>query len=321
MDRRALLGCTAFVVLGFPGRARAQTWPQRPIKFILTLGPGSATDTCARLVADRLSPIWGQPVVVENRPGGDGMVGISAFVAANDDHVLLFASSSIFLPHAFLREKLTYDAQRDLISVAAISEISVCVAVTQSLNISSLAELETLARRQPGKLNWGAIASIDDFMFSGFLKSAGLSMARVPYRDPVSALNDISEGRIDVVLAALTLALPRAQTGKVKMLAVTNRERSPTTPEVPTVTEAGYPSLTYEPILGLFAPPAMSRGIRERVAADLQTVAADPTIAARLAPTGQMIRYLPPVEFAASIEAERGKLAALAKALNIQPVQ
>jgi len=243
VDRRTLLGVTAFAALGRPGIARAQTWPQRPVKFILTLGPGSATDICARLVADRLSPIWRQPVVVENRPGGDGIVGISAFVGANDDHVLFFSSSSIFLPHLFLREKLSYDAQRDLISIAAISEISVCVAAAQSVNAGSLAELVTLARSQPGKLNWGAITSIDDFMFSGFLKSTGLSMARVPYRDPVSALNDIAEGRIDVVLAALALALPRAQTGKVKVLAVTNRERSPAAPEIPPLPRLAIPVL------------------------------------------------------------------------------
>jgi tripartite-type tricarboxylate transporter receptor subunit TctC len=321
MDRRALLGATVFAVLGLPAGARAQAWPQRPVKFILPLGPGSATDTCARLVADRLSPIWRQPVVVENRPGGDGVVAISAFVGANDDHVLLFTASATFTPHPFLRGKLPYDAQRHLISIAGISEISVCVAVAQSLNVDSLPGLETLARQQPGKLNWGAIASIDDFMFSGFLKSAELSMARVPYRDPVSALNDISEGRIEVVLAALTLALPRAQTGKVKVLAVTNRERSPAASDVPTVSEVGYPSLAYAPILGLFGPPAMSRDIRERIAADLQAVAADPTLAARLAPTGQMVRYVPPIEFAAGIDRERAKLTAIAKALNIQPEQ
>ena len=144
-------------------------------------------------------------------------------------------------------------------------------------------------------------------------------MARVPYRDPVSALNDIAEGRIDVVLAALALALPRAQTGKVKVLAVTNRERSPAASEVPTVTEVGYPALTYVPILGLFAPRSMSREIRERIAADLQTVAADPSLAARLIPTGQVVRYIPPTEYAAGIEKERANLTAIAKALNIQP--
>lgn len=322
MDRRQLLGLAALGFLVGPVRtAQAKEWPQRPVKVIVTLGPGSAADIAARIVADRLSAMWKQPVVVENRPGGDGIVGISAFVSANDDHVLLFAAGAAFIPHPYVHENLPYDAKRDLIPIAGISDISVGIAVPQSLNVSSLADLIAVVRREPGKLNWGAITSLDDFVFSGFLNTEGLSMSRVPYRDPVSALNDLSEGRIDVALAALALSLPRVRTGKVKVLAVVNPQRSLVAPDLPTVAEVGFPSLGYDPILGLFGSRVIAAEVRQKIATDLQIVASNAELQARLTPTGQVVTFVPTDKFVASIEAERVKVAAIAKTLDIHPGQ
>jgi tripartite-type tricarboxylate transporter receptor subunit TctC len=322
MDRRQFVGLAASELFGIIVRASgasAQNWPQRPVKFIVTLGPGSAVDIATRLVADRLSAIWKQPVVVENRPGGDGLVGISAFVGAHDDHVLLFTASAIFTPHPFVHERLPYDAKRDLMPIAGITDVGVSIAVPQTLNVNSLADLVAMMRKEPGRLNWGAMTSLDDFVFSGFLKSEGLTMSRVPYRDPVSALNDLSEGRIDVVLAALALSLPRVQSGKVKLLAVVNPQRSLVAPDLPTVAEVGYPSLGYDPILGLFGPSVITLDVRRKIAGDLETVAADASLQPRLAPTGQVVGFVPHKDFAASIEAERAKVAAIAKMLGGRP--
>jgi tripartite-type tricarboxylate transporter receptor subunit TctC len=324
MDRRrfiVLAACGFFGTAASINEGWAQAWPQRPVKFIVTLGPGSASDIAARLIADRLSTLWQQPVVVENRPGGDSVVGISAFVSAHDDHVLLYAAGANFTPQPYVHERLPYDAQRDLVPIAGISEVSVGIAVPQSLNVSSLAELVGIAGKQPGKLNWGAITSLDDFVFSGFLKSQGLSMSRVPYRDPVSALNDLSEGRIDVALAALALSVPRALTGKVKLLAVVNRQRSPVASDLPTVVEAGYPSLGYDPIGGLFGPSVMTAEVRQKIADDLRTIASDPSLQARLTPTGQIVDFVSTDKFAESIETEREKVTTLAKMLDIHPDQ
>jgi len=321
MDRRTLLRLAASAPLGLVGSriAWGQDWPQRPVKFIVPFGPGSANDITARVFAEKLSPTWGQPIVVENRPGGDAIVAISAVVDANDNHILLFSGSSTFTPHPYVHEKLPYDGKRDLVPVAGVSELSIGIAVPQALNVDSLAELVNLARKEPGKLNWGAIASLDDFVFRGFLKSSGLTMSRVPYRDPISALNDLSEARIDVCLAALALVLPRVQTGKVKAIAVTNQERSQVAPDVQTVTEAGYPSLSYAPILGVFGSRAMIPTISAQIASGLQTAAADSAVVSRLAPTGQIVRYVAPTEFIKRIEQERTKIASIAKEVDIHP--
>lgn len=327
MNRRAMLAiaagfAAALPSLVMPGNgATAQTWPQRPVKLILPLGAGSASDLSARLFAERLSARWGQPVLVENRPGGDSIVAISAFVGAKDDHVLLSAAGALFTPHPYTHQNLPYDAQRDLVPIAGLGRASISIAANQALKVNSLADLVTLARAQPGKLNWAAIASMDDFLFAGFLKQNDLAMVRVPYRNPVDALNDLSEGRIDVVMAALALVLPRTQGGKAKILAIVNPQRSPLVPDVPTATEAGFPALTYEPIGGWFAPSVMSAAVRERIAADLQAVAADPAIAARLGPSGVIVSFMPAADFAASLERERNNLAALAQMLGVKPTQ
>jgi tripartite-type tricarboxylate transporter receptor subunit TctC len=320
MDRRTLLETALLASLGVFNpfnSAWAKGWPQRPVKFIVPLGAGSALDITARLVVDRLSKVWGKPVVVENRPGGDSLVAISAFVSARDDHVLLFTGSTTFAPHPFVHDSLPYDAARDVIPIAGISELDVGIAVSASLGANSLAELVQLARQNPGKLNWGAISSLDDFLFSGFLKNAGLSMSRVPYRDPISALNDLSEGRIDLCVAALALSLPRAQTGKVRLIAVTNAQRSAIAPNLPTVAEAGYPSLGENPIMGLFGPSVMTATLREQIATDLKAVAADASVGVRLKPTGQMVHFVPTERFAAIVEGENARVAQIAAKLGI----
>jgi len=173
---------TAIAVLLTP--ASAQTWPQRPVKFILQLGAGSGADIGARLIADKLSERWGQPVVVENRPGGDGMVAISAFIGAHDDHVLFFGPSSSFIAHPYLHDKMPYDP-RDLAPVARVSSTLIAIAVPASLDVSSLKDLFYMARAHPGTLNWASITGATDLILRSYIKKSGLNMQRVPYRNPV----------------------------------------------------------------------------------------------------------------------------------------
>jgi tripartite-type tricarboxylate transporter receptor subunit TctC len=312
----SLLSCLVF----WPMESRAQTWPQRPVKFVLPLGPGSGTDIGARLFAERLAARWGQPVVVENRPGGDGIIAITAFVNAHNDHTLLFAPSGTFTVHPFMHDKVPYDA-RDLVPIARVSNTILGIAVPASLRISSLAELIDLVRSQPGKLNWAPTAGLVDIVTSAFLKTAGLDMAKVPYRDTVQGLNDLTEGRIQMYVAALAIIRPQMEAGNIKLVALTNRERSPIAPGVPTAFEAGFPALTVEGLVGLFGPRDMSSNIRERIAVDVRLVAQDPVIASQLAATGQVVNAGTPAEFAASIEEQRARIVAAAKSLDLKSAQ
>jgi tripartite-type tricarboxylate transporter receptor subunit TctC len=292
-----------------------QAWPSRPVKFILTLGPGSGSDIGARLFADRLGQRWGQPVVVENRPGGDGIVAINAFVGAHDDHQLLFSPTSSFTAHPFLHDHLPYKPA-DLAPIARVSNTIITISVPASLNVSSMKELIALARAEPGKLNWAGVTGALDFIFAGWLKREELDIAKIAYKNPVDAANDLAEGRVQVYESALAIIRPQLQTGKVKLLCVTNTVRAPTEPDLPTVQEAGQPALTIDGLVGFFGPSGMPLELRARIAGDIRPVA-DEAIKQRLATTGQLLNVGGPEQFAKSIEEQRAQVLTFAKELGV----
>jgi tripartite-type tricarboxylate transporter receptor subunit TctC len=315
----ALALLAPFVLAAPP--AAAQSWPQRTVKFLLPLGPGSGVDIGARLLADRLAARWGQPVVVENRPGGDAVVAISAFVNANDDHVLLMTPTSSFTAHPYLHDNLPYKPT-DLLPIARVSNTLITIGVPAPLEVASLEQLVALARAQPGKLNWAGVTSALDFLFAGFLQRQGLNMTKVPYRNPVEAASDLAEGRVHMYMSALAIVRPQLQAGKVKLLAVTNTVRAPAAPDVPTVKEAGYGELTFDGLVGLFGPTGMPNELRERIAADIRAVvAADPVIGERLTATGQILNIGGPAEFGQATQQQRDKVAAIARDLGVKPTQ
>jgi len=303
-----------------PAQTQAQTWPQRPVRFLVTLGPGSGIDIGTRLLADRLSARWGQPVVVENRPGGDGLVAIGAMIAAHDDHVLLASPTSSFTAHPFVYKNVPYKPE-DLQPIARVSNTIIVMAVPADLPVKSLGEFVALARAQPGKLNWAGTTGAIDFLVAGFLRKADLNLSKVPYRNQVEAATDLGAGRIQLNETAYAIVRPQLQAGKVKLLAVTNSVRAPVLPDVPTVTEAGYPDLALDGLVGFFGPPEMPLALRERIAADVKEVGADPAIATRLNDTGQLPNFSGPAEFHAAIELQRARVAAAAKEIGAVPTE
>jgi tripartite-type tricarboxylate transporter receptor subunit TctC len=311
---------SALALLATP--SPAQTWPQRTVRFVVPLGPGSGADISGRLLADRFARQWGQPVVVENRPGGDGVIAITAVLSARDDHVLLYGPTSSFVGHPYTLDKLPYDPN-DLLPVARVSNTVVCIAVPASLRVQSLKELMTMAREEPGKLNWTTVTGVTDIIVAGYLKGAGVDMAQVRYRDAVSALNDLVEGRIQFYSGAYAIMRAQAQAGRIQLLAVQNRSRAPALADLPTVAEAGFPELSFDGLVGLLAGRAsgMTDALRDRIAADVKAVAADPVIAERLTASGQIVSPGTPAEFAAAIDEQAAHLAAFAKALGIKPKQ
>src|SRR3974390_1189961 len=259
----------AFFSLMTGPAAAADAWPNRPVHFIVTLGPGSGVDIGARLFADKLAARWGQPVVVENRPGGDGMLAITGFLGAHDDHTLLVSPVSSFTAHPYFHDKLPYDP-KDLIPIARISKTVVAVSVPTSLNVNSLKELEALARAKPGQLNWTTATGFTDFVFAGFLHTVGLTMAKVPYKNPVAAVTDLAENRIQVYMPAYAIVRPQVLAGKIKVLAVTNHERAKAIPDIPPALELGYPSLEFDGLVGLFCSSDMPEAVRNKIDDDVR---------------------------------------------------
>jgi tripartite-type tricarboxylate transporter receptor subunit TctC len=317
MSRLVLLVAIALVAIS--NAASAEPYPNRTVRFILPCGAASGTDLVARLIGDKLAARWGKPVVIENRPGGDGIVSINAFVSAHDDHTLWWGPVGVFAVHPYDKDKLPYDAEQDLLPIANATALSLSLAAPAAMNAGSFKEFFELVRANPGKFNAAAASGLADFLMMGFLKSNNLDMAKVPYRDIMQGPNDLAENRIQLLSSSLAIVTPLMHAGKVKVLAVTGRQRAPNAPDVPTVREAGYPDMEMDSPGGPFGPRGMPLATREQIAADIRAVvAANPDLAKPLIATGQVFDVKGPTEAAASIKELNDKLAAIAKLTGMQ---
>jgi len=325
--RNLLRPVSAFLAFGFaalvaavaPSAAQAQApvWPDRAVKFVIPLGPGAGVDITARLLADKLSAKWGQPVVVENRPGGDSFVAITGVLSANDTHVLLFAPASTFTAHPLLHEKLPYNP-KDLTPIARVTNTLIALGVPTEIGVSTVKELVEKTKAQPNKLNYASVTGANDLLFAAFLKTEKLEMAKVPYKDPVTAINDLSENRIQAFVGAYAIMRPRVQAGKVKVIALTNAEHAQALNDIPTAREAGFTSLELDGLVGLLGPKDMPLAMREKIAADIKQVLSDPEINAKLAATGQVVNPGTPKEFEAALNEQSGKVADIGRILGIK---
>jgi tripartite-type tricarboxylate transporter receptor subunit TctC len=310
----AVVGALALSVTA----SQAQSWPQRPVKLILPLGAGSGVDITARLVGERLAAKWGQSVVIENRPGGDGVVALTGFISSRDDHTLLMSPTSSFTHHPWTHDKMPYDP-KELIPIVRITNTIVGVAVPSSTPFKSMKDLFDYAKANPGKLNWATITGFFDFVFDGFQKKAGIQIAKVPYRNTVQAATDLAEGRIQLMMSAYAILRPHVQSGKLRLLAITAAQRAPVLKDVPTTAEAGFPDLTIEGLVGIFGLREVPPAVRERVAADVIAVLKDPAILERLTATGQVVNPGTPAEFSAAIDKQRAQATEAGKVLGIKP--
>ena len=316
----ALLACSLVAELLPPaGSSQGGSWPERIVHMLTPTAPGSSVDVAARIFSQRLAERWGRPVIVENRPGADGIIGVQSLLRSTDEHTLLFSFPGVVTVVPLLHDQLPYDASRDLLPIASVADDYLVIAVNPALAVESLDGLVAVARTRPRKINWAAAPGAPYLAFLEFQRRAGLMMAHVPYRSSVLALPDLVDGRIQVMVTPFASALPLADDGKIKLLAVTPSDRAPAAPLLPTTMEAGYPELAIEAPLGLFGPRTMSLEVRERIAADVQTLAADPAISQRLSSLGMAARASTPSQYAATLAEQRARWTALARAHGLRP--
>jgi tripartite-type tricarboxylate transporter receptor subunit TctC len=306
------------MTLGACQRAPSRdAWPTQPVRLIVPFGAGTGVDLAARVFAAKLAESWRHPVVVDNRPGPDGVVGTQAFVAAaaaKDVHTLLFAPTGMitFGPH--LHENLPYDPNVDLVPVAAAGSVTLAIAVATTVEAASLADLAARVRQQPGAYLWAtASPGGPELVLKSFIAVEKLQMKQVSYRETSLALQDIGAGRVQVVLGSLPTLAPLIQGGRVRLLAVTNRARSEIVPNVPTIGEAGYPALTLDGLWGLFGWKGIPDGLRRRLAADMTRAANDAELVKRLAAVGLSVHGGTPEEFSSTLEQQRQQAATLVR--------
>ena len=302
-----------------PVQAQApQAWPTHTVRFILPFGAGSGIDVGARLLAERLSQRWGQPVIIENRPGGDGILAMTVFLNANDDHVLLFTSSGSYTVHPYQIEKLPYDFKRDVMPIARVANTVMAVSVPTSAKVGSLKEFVALIKSQPGKFNSAVPQGISELVFDGFVKQEGLDIQKVPYKDIVQAVPDLVEGRLNLLYTSYAVVRPTAEGGAARVLAVGAQERVPTLSSIPTAVEAGIPSLQLDGLSGLFGPTKLPLELRKRIGDDVVAVMNDPVILSRLAASGQTPAPGGATDLEKSVQGQIDQVDAVAKLLGMQ---
>ena len=271
----------------------------------------------ARVYADGLANHWGKPVVIENRPGADTILGGGAFANARDDHTLLYGTASMVTVSPLLQEALPYDPSRDLVPISSTASAILVVAVHERVPAASLQELAQLARSRPGGLSWSSGPSLPHFVMAAMLARHGLTAVYVPYRDAPAQQADFGEGRLQVLCHALVSVRGAVAAGKARILAVTGPRREPGLPDVPTVAEAGFTEMEIEGLAGLFGWRDMPQALRSRISVAVQAVAADPSARSRIEAGGQRVLGSTPVQFSEAIERQRTRIEQIGRIVDL----
>ena len=295
---------------GPTGPATAQSWPERSVRIIIPLPAGSPSDVALRRLAEKLSERWAQPVVVENKQGADGILAVTAVLGARDNHTLLFSFPGVISINPYLHEKLPYDP-KELLPIAPVLDNFIGFAASSALGVNTLAELVAAAQANPGKISWSALPGVPNYVFLALQKRHGVDAVRIAYRDFAPAYQDLHQGRVQVLVAGITNFMAQRQAGATKILAVVNSARAPLAGDVPTVAEAGFPELTFDSPVGLYAPRDLPPVAVERIAADVRAITSDVGFRQKLIDTGVLPRNGTPAEFTVAIEEQRDKIAAI----------
>jgi tripartite-type tricarboxylate transporter receptor subunit TctC len=322
MRRRLMKALAALPALGAP-LARAQpapAWPSRTVRVVVPSAAGSPWDPTARLLAERLAPVFGQAFVVENRSGATGMIGMDHVVKATDGHTL----GVMFMPHVMipaLFDKVPYDVLRDPVPVAQTQWTYNVLVVHPSLPVRDMAELVAHARRSPGRLTLlsGGNGSPAHVMGEYFKQLTGTFMVHVPYRGPVAALQDLVGGQADLMFASAGAAIPLLRAQRLRALAVTSPQRLEALPEVPTFAEAGFPTFDVRDWAGIVASPSVPASALPRLNAEIRRALAEPGTAERFRAQGVYLETGTPEAFGALIRAESDKWTKVIRSARIKP--
>lgn len=301
--------------------AQAQTWPARPLRAIVPVGPGSSTDIVHRLVLEQLAADLGQPIVVENRTGAGGTIGTAAVAKAEPDGYTLLANGAAHTISPALYKSLPYDPARDFVPVVPVGSSPSVLVVSPAKEYKTARDLVAAAKARPGALNFSSvgIGTATHLSAERFVSSAGIEVVHVPFKGGAEAMLEALTGRVDFFFGPVALVLPHIREGKLLALAVNTGKRSETLPRVPTLAEAGYADAEYPIWFGLFAPAKTPRAIVEKLNQETRKVLQTPRVREKLSSLGVDPMTMNADEFKRYVDGEFALNASLARKAGLRP--
>ncbi len=287
-------------------QAYGQAFPSKPVHVIISFTPGSSTDIVGRIVVQKLSDIWGQPVVPENRAGAGGSIGSAVVAKAVPDGYTLLINSSAHSVNPAIYAKLPYDTTKDFIEIAPLAVQPNVLVVNAGASYKSVMDLVNAARANPGSINWGhaGIGSGTHLNTEKFVAAANINVTQIPFKGTPEVIQGMFSGAVDCYWVPISAGMSHIKSGKLRPLAVSTAKRNPTLPDVPTTGEAGVKDADAPLWFGLWGPAAMSADLVSKINTDLRRALADPGVKERLANLGNDTMDMSPQEFARFVRSE-----------------
>ena len=310
----------AIVSLAAASTALGQGYPNKPVHVVVPFTAGSATDILARTYGQKLSEMWGQPVVVDNRPGAGGTIGAAVVAKAAPDGYTLLVHSAAQAYNPSIYPSLPYDTAKDFVDVVPLGGQPNVLVVAPSSGIKSVAELIAQAKQKPGQLNFGSAGTGSGTHINAekFKLAAGIDVVHIPYKGTPEALTDTIAGRVTYFFSPISAALPFVRDGKLVALAVSTAKRSSALPNVPTVAESGLPGFDYSLWVGMFAPAGTPPEVVDKIARDVRTVAQSADVKERFAALGAEPMPMTTSEFKQFVDSEIADSGKVIKAAGIK---
>jgi tripartite-type tricarboxylate transporter receptor subunit TctC len=309
MRQIAILAAACLCAAVMPGAVAAQAYPTKPIRMIVPWSPGGTSDTIARILGQKMTEQWGQQVVIDTRPGASGIIGTEVAVRATPDgYTLLHANMAQWATNPSLY-KVNYDTLRDFVPVSQVAIAPQLLVVHPGVPVKTVKELAELAKAKPGALNFGSGGAGTLAYSAGelFKMLTGVNMVHIPYKGTIIAVQDLLGGRVQVVFSDMPIALPHANSGKLRALAVTSAKRTPLVPGMPTVAESGVPGYAVDNSWGVFAPARTPKALVAKLNAEMVRVHALPDVKERYAGLGLEAVSSTPEAYADFIKADAAK--------------
>jgi tripartite-type tricarboxylate transporter receptor subunit TctC len=299
--------------------AQSSAWPAKPIRFITPYPPGSTPDTLIRLIGPKLTEALGQPIVVDNRPGGNTIIGGEAVVrAAPDGYTLMSTVMSHVLTPSLMQ--MPYDAIKDFQAIATLSAAEQMLVVHSGLPANNLQEFIAYAKARPGQINYASVGTggATHIIAEMFSQTAGISMKQIPYKGSVPALTDLMGGQVQVFFAIPSSVVGHIQGGRVKPIAVSGTKRLAAFPQVPTFSEAGLTGFDVKTWFGVMGPTGIPRDVIDKLSTTINRILAQPDIREKMASQGVEPFLTSPDEFSALMRTDMARFAAVIKQANIK---